>query len=322
MVAARQDGSGSAVDRGLPSRVGAGMIGIDWGTSSFRAWRLDPESGAVRDRIETDQGILEVPQGGFPDALRSAIGSWLAAGEQEVLLCGMVGSRQGWVEAPYLPCPAGPTEIAASLTDIPFGGARCHLVPGLSTRDATDVPDVMRGEETKLVGLLAELGEAPALACLPGTHSKWARIGGGRVLGFATQMTGEVRATLLDHSILGRLAAPGAPGSDAAFLRGVARAREAGGLLHHLFGTRALGLMGDLAATETESYLSGLLIGHEVAAVLAASGMPDGPVHLAGAEALCRRYALALDAFGLAKRLHDPDLALRGLRLIAERARP
>lgn len=298
------------------------MIFIDWGTSSFRAWRADA-SGAVLDGVETGQGILEVPQGGFPDALRAAIGPWLAAGEARALLCGMVGSRQGWVEAPYLPCPAGPAEIAAALTPIPFDAARLLLVPGLSTRDAAGVPDVMRGEETKLVGLLAALGEGTGHACLPGTHSKWARVGGGRVQGFATHMTGEVRATLLEHSILGRLAAPDAPGGDApggdaAFLRGVRRARDSGGLLHHLFGTRALGLMGDLAAAETESYLSGLLIGHEVAAVLAGGAAPEGPVHLAGAAVLCRRYALAFDEFGLAHRLHDPDLALRGLMLIAE----
>lgn len=294
------------------------MIGIDWGTSSFRAWRLDRATGAVAARVEEGPGILDVPPGGFPAALRATIGPWLAGEDAgPVLLCGMVGSRQGWVEAPYLPCPAGPAEIAARLTPIPFDGARLLLVPGFSTRDEAGVPDVMRGEETKLIGLLAELGEAPGLACLPGTHSKWARIGGGRVLGFSTHMTGEVRATLLDHSILGRLAAPDAVPDQAAFRRGVQRAREAGGLLHHLFGTRALGLMGDLPAAATESYLSGLLIGHEIAAAVAA-GAPAGPIHLAGSQVLCDRYALAFGEFGLAHRLHDPELALRGLRLIAE----
>ncbi len=295
------------------------MIGIDWGTTAFRAYRMDA-SGAVLDRMDRPAGILTVPPGGFPDALRAAIAPWLAAGETRILLCGMVGSRQGWQEAPYLPCPAGPAEIAAAGMPLPFDGAACRLVPGLTARDAAGVPDVMRGEETKLVGLLAELGGAEALACLPGTHSKWARLSGGRIAGFATQMTGETRAVLLQHSILGRLAEAG-PDDDAAFLRGVRRARDPGGLLHHLFGTRALGLMGDLPEAATDSYLSGLLIGHEIRAVLeegARNGAPLGPIHLTGAETLCRVYALAFAAFGLTHHRHAPDIAARGLALIAE----
>jgi 2-dehydro-3-deoxygalactonokinase len=291
------------------------MIGIDWGTTSFRAYRLAP-GGAILGRRESEGGILTVPAGGFPAALAAAIGPWLAEGEALVLLCGMVGSRQGWQEAPYLPCPAGPAGIAAALTPLPFAGARCLLVPGLSTRDAAGVPDVMRGEETKLIGLLAELGEAPALACLPGTHAKWARLGGGQVQGFSTHMTGEVRAVLLEHSILGRLATPG-PLDEAAFLRGVRRARDGGGLLHHLFGTRGLGLMGELSAEATGSYLSGLLIGHEIAAATAGAP-PAGPIELAGSATLTRAYALAFGACGLAYREHDPDLVVRGLALIAE----
>ncbi|MFC7476738.1 2-dehydro-3-deoxygalactonokinase [Dankookia sp. GCM10030260] len=291
------------------------MIGIDWGTTAFRAYRMDARGG-VLDRIDRTAGILGIPPGGFPAALRDAIGPWLAAGESRVLLCGMVGSRQGWVEAPYLPCPAGPAEIAAAVVPLDFAGAACRLVPGLTAQDAGGVPDVMRGEETKLVGLLAGLGAAEALACLPGTHSKWARLAGGRVTGFATQMTGETRAVLLQHSILGRLAEPG-PEDDGAFRRGVRRAGEPGGLLHHLFGTRALGLLGGLPAAGTASYLSGLLIGHEIQAVLA-EGRPAGPIHLAGSETLARAYALALDEHGLAYRRHPDDIVARGLAQIAE----
>jgi 2-dehydro-3-deoxygalactonokinase len=293
------------------------MIGIDWGTTSLRAYRLDAAAGAILDRRESAQGILAVPEGGFPAVLEATIRPWLEAGESLVLLCGMVGSRQGWQEVPYLRCPAGPAEIAAALAPLPFPGAHCLLVPGLTTRDADGVPDVMRGEETKLIGLLAKLGAAEAVLCLPGTHSKWARLAGGRIAGFATQMTGETRAVLLGHSSLGRLAEPGGGGSDAAFLRGVRRARQAGGLLHHLFGTRGLGLMGELALGETDDYLSGLLIGHEVRAATEALP-PGGVVHLAGSETLCRLYALAFAEFGLTHRLHDPDIAARGLALIGK----
>ncbi len=288
------------------------MIGVDWGTSSFRAYRL--RDGAVIGRIETAGGILGIPQGGFAAALRQAIAPWLAAGETEILLCGMVGSRQGWVEAPYLPCPAGPAEIAAAAIPIPFDGARVRLLPGLTTRAPGGTPDVMRGEETKLVGLLATLGTAPALVCLPGTHSKWARLAGGQVVGFTTHMTGELRAVLLDHSILGRQARA-APPDAAAFRRGLHRAAEPGGLSHHLFGTRALGLFGELPETATESYLSGLLIGAECRAE--ASGA--GTVHLAGAEALAERYAIALTAAGQTCQRHPDDIAASGLALLAGR---
>jgi 2-dehydro-3-deoxygalactonokinase len=292
------------------------MIGIDWGTTSLRAYRLD-EAGAALEQRESAQGILSVPEGGFGAVLEAEIGPWLDAGESLVLLCGMIGSRQGWREAPYLPCPAGPAEIAAAMVPLPLpGAARCLLVPGLLTRGPEGVPDVMRGEETKLIGLLAELGDGAATLCLPGTHSKWARLEGGRIAGFATRMTGETRAVLLGHSILGRLSAPAAQGAgDEAFRRGLRRSREGGGLLHHLFGTRALGLMGELAAEETDDYLSGLLIGHEVRAAVE-DGTAAGTVHLAGSDTLCRLYALAFAEYGVAHRRHDPDIAARGLALL------
>jgi 2-dehydro-3-deoxygalactonokinase len=290
------------------------MIGIDWGTTSLRAYRLD-EAGTVLEQRESAQGILSVPGGGFAAVLDAEIRPWLDAGERLVLLCGMIGSRQGWREAPYLPCPAGPAEIAAAVVPLPFpGAARCLLVPGLLTRGPEGVPDVMRGEETKLIGLLAELGDGAATLCLPGTHSKWARLEGGRIAGFATRMTGETRAVLLGHSILGRLSEPARGPSDEAFRRGLRRSRERGGLLHHLFGTRALGLTGELAPEETDDYLSGLLIGHEVRAAVGDGAA--GTVHLAGSATLCRLYALAFAEYGVQHRQHDPDIAARGLALL------
>ncbi len=280
------------------------MIGVDWGTSSLRAYRLGAD-GQVREKRDGADGILTVPEGGFPAVLRRVVGDWLADGERQVLLCGMVGSRQGWVEAPYLPCPAGPAEICAALMAVPFEDAETRLVPGLLTRDAGGVPDVMRGEETKLLGLLA--GGVEGLVCLPGTHSKWARLRGGRIEGFETHMTGEVRAVLLAHSILGRLAASGS--SAGAFGRGVERAGAAGGLLHHLFGTRGLGLQGELAEAETADYLSGLLIGHEIRAAW------DGreAVHLAAAATLAAPYAAALAQLGAQVVRHDDDVVATGL---------
>jgi 2-dehydro-3-deoxygalactonokinase len=289
------------------------MIGVDWGTTALRAYRIGGD-GTVLARLERPGGILTVAEGGFPAALEEAIGPWLAAGERQVLACGMVGSRQGWVEAPYLPCPAGAAEIAAATVALPFGPAEARLVPGLVTQDAHGVPDVMRGEETKLVALAAALGGRAALACLPGTHSKWARIEAGRITGFTTHMTGEVFAALSQHTILARTSEAGAE-VPAAFARGVARAQEAGGLLHHLFGARTLHLMNRLPATETRSYLSGLLIGHEVASALAEA--PAAEVELLGAAGLAALYAEALHLSGVTVRPQDPDLVAAGLHQIA-----
>ena len=156
------------------------MIGVDWGTSRFRAFRLTAE-GTVRDHRANARGILSVPNGRFADTLREEIGPWLASGERHVLMCGMVGSRQGWVEAPYLPCPVGRDDLAAALIEIPFDWAEVKLVPGVSGADPAGVAEVMRGEETQLAGALTAFdrpigGARVTLACLPGTHSKWAQV--------------------------------------------------------------------------------------------------------------------------------------------------
>jgi len=283
------------------------MIGVDWGTSALRAYRIG-QDGAVLDRLDQPRGIMTVEPGGFGLVLGAVVGPWLAAGETRVLLCGMVGSRQGWVEAPYLPCPAGAAELARATLPLDFAGAEARLVPGLTSGDAHGVPDVMRGEETKLVALAARFGTA--LVCLPGTHSKWARIEAGRVTGFTTHMTGEVFAALSQHTILARTSVAG-PDMPGAFARGVARAGEAGGLLHHVFGARTLHLMGRLADSETRSYLSGLLIGHEVASALAETGATQ--VELAGAAGLAKLYDTALRLHGVTVRMHDPDLVAAGL---------
>ncbi len=287
------------------------MIAVDWGTTSFRAFRL--KTGHIIDRRDSGPGILHVERGEFEAALRGQIEGWLAGGESRVVMAGMIGSRQGWAEAPYLECPAGPADLAAALLPLPFAGASVAIVPGLRSRDTAGVPEVMRGEETQLAGAI-RWGDKDAIACLPGTHSKWATVRDGRITQFATHMTGEVFAALRGHTILGRMMQE-APNSADAFRRGVSRAREGGGLLHHLFGVRTLGLFGDLSDTEAASYLSGLLIGHEVASVA-----PSGTVHLIGAPALCALYALALQEHGVGAELASPDAAAAGLTLIAEHA--
>jgi 2-dehydro-3-deoxygalactonokinase len=285
------------------------MIGIDWGTSNFRAFRV--RDGAVIDRIASGPGLLSVPPGGFPAALHSAIAPWLLGGERHVLMAGMVGSRQGWVEAPYLPCPADPAALAAAAIMVSFEGADVRLLPGLSAQDAAGVPEVMRGEEVQLAGMLDQTGPE-AVVCLPGSHSKWVTVRSGRIEGFATHMTGEAFAALRGHTILGRSIID-APPHEAAFARGVTRSADPGGLLHHLFGVRALGLFGRLPDDQAGSFLSGLLIGHEVRAAA-----PNRLVHLAGAPALCALYAAAIGLCGGAAVIGDADAAATGLARIGE----
>jgi 2-dehydro-3-deoxygalactonokinase len=295
------------------------MIGVDWGTSSFRAFRMAAD-GAVLGRRSAVRGILHIEAGRFAETLREHIGAWLDEGETRVLMSGMVGSRQGWVEAPYLPCPAGAAEIAAALVSVPFEGARVLLVPGLSDADDSGVPEVMRGEETQIIGALAAgtlaADAGDGIACLPGSHSKWARVAGGRITAYRTYLSGETFSALRGGTILGRMMTDG-PTDLVAFDRGVARSAEPGHLLHHLFGVRTLGLMGKLKDDASASYLSGLLIGHEVRAA-----RPQGQrVRLIGAAALCSLYARAIAACGGEANIEDEDAAARGLALIGRRAR-
>ena len=289
------------------------MIGIDWGTSSTRAYRLAPD-GAVLERREAALGILQVSPGGFPDALRGLAGGWIAAGERRVLLAGMVGSRQGWQEAPYVSCPAGLDALAGALVRIPFAEADVRLVPGLSAEDGAGVPEVMRGEEVQVVGALRDAGP-DALVCLPGSHAKWVRVEGGQIARFETSMTGEAFAALRGHTILGRMM-EGDAALCPAFDAGVARAGDPGGLLHHLFGTRTLALFGRLAPRDASSYLSGLLIGHEVVATLPG----NGHVHLVGTGPLMALYERAIMRRGGTATPGDADAAARGLALIGETA--
>lgn len=296
------------------------MIVIDWGTSSFRAFRIATD-GAILDRRSAPRGIMHVEGGRFAETLREHIGDWLTAGESRVLLSGMIGSRQGWKEAPYVPCPAGAAELGAALVDIPFDGAQgsvqVKLVPGMNGADASGIAEVMRGEETQIIGALAAMG-GNGLACLPGTHSKWVRVENGCIAGFTSHMTGEAFSALRDHTILGRMMKDGAP-DDAAFLRGVARSAEPGGLLHHLFGVRTQTLFGKLAETGGASYLSGILIGHELRAEL--SGAQGETVHLIGAAELVALYSRAIAACGAKAVSHDADASVRGLIIIGEQAR-
>lgn len=287
------------------------MIGVDWGTTSLRAWRMAPD-GVVIDTRVTPDGIMTVRDRHFEPILRKIVGDWLAAGETRIMLSGMIGSRQGWVEAPYLACPAGADEIAARLMPVGFEGAAVFIVPGLVSDDVDGVPDVMRGEETQIIGIAADAG----MVCLPGTHSKWAHIAAGRIERFSTYMTGEIFAALIHHTILARTITAG-PVDLASFDAGVAHAAKPGGLLHHAFGARTRVLRGGLSEAASYGYLSGLVIGEELNTALRDG---DGPVAVVGAATLAALYARAIAARGGAAIVVGEAAGAAGLALLGERA--
>lgn len=293
------------------------LVAVDWGTSSLRAHLLD-DRGSVLESRSRPWGIQHLPEGGYPAAYSDVAGDWFGRWPGlPAIAAGMVGSRNGWREVPYVDCPADAAAIAAGLVVCDTAYGPLHLVPGVIERRG--LPDVMRGEETQVLGGIAT---TPALAIdsrvvLPGTHSKWVAVRAGRIAGFSSFMTGELFAVLRDHSILGRPARDATEQEDAAaaaraFRRGLEVARDSGpaGVYARLFTTRSLFLTEELPAAATLDYLSGLLIGEELRSGLAALGgeraAPGVRIAVIGDAALCGRYRDACAVFGL------PDVQVCG----------
>jgi 2-dehydro-3-deoxygalactonokinase len=277
----------------------AALIGVDWGTSSFRAYLIGAGQEPL-DQIESDRGILSVGRGEHEQVLADAIGPWRTkAGAPPILLSGMIGSRQGWSEAPYVRCPAGLNEAASAILRIETDTLGVvGIVPGALAADAGGRPDVMRGEETQIFGALAALNRSAGLFVLPGTHSKWASVEAGRITSFQTYMTGETFAALRNHTILGKLMTA-READEEGFTAGVRTAqelKEPGELLHAIFMTRTLGLFERLRSDQLSDYLSGLLIAAEIGA--AAKSNVASPVVI-GSPGLTRRYCEAGSMLGL-----------------------
>ena len=231
-----------------------GFIAVDWGTTNRRAYRLD-ESGKCLEEFADPKGVLAIEEGGFP-AAAAEIREQL--GDLPMLLAGMVGSTRGWVEAPYVPAPAGLAEVAASLSWIEPG--RTAIVPGLSSTVGGNW-DVMRGEEIQLFGAIeSALIPATALVCHPGTHNKWIIVEDGRIADFQTVMTGEMFNLLKSQGILAEFMAGEVAAGDA-YREGVRRGLEQKALTAELFSVRARVLLGDLKREDAADFVSGLLIG-------------------------------------------------------------
>ena len=311
----------------------AALLAIDWGTSSLRGALLATD-GTVLASHAAPRGLLSVPVGGWAAVFAAEFGTWLAAHPGlPCLLAGMVGSRQGWVEAPYCPCPTSLADLAAHLCVVPLQARPVDaqptslaqhalaIVPGLCT-EAAGIPDVLRGEETQVFGALQLLGLADAdqvTLVLPGTHSKWVAVQRGHITGFATHMTGECYALLRQQSILARTLPALDDNSDStwvadAFDAGIAQAQTAGGLLHHVFSVRSLALMQRQDGAALASRLSGLLIGEE----LRAQTLPAGQaVVLVGGDGLTQRYQRALQQLGVVVQTVGPEATWRGLAALA-----
>jgi 2-dehydro-3-deoxygalactonokinase len=291
--------------------LSSAFIALDWGTSSFRAYLLNADS-TVQETVTAPQGILAVKDAGFDAALESHIGKWDK--NLPIIASGMITSRQGWVELPYVACPANLMTIAAAVqAHTSKHGRKLHFVPGISTRGSDGTPDVIRGEETQVLGA-SEGGSEHFVT--PGTHSKWITVENQAITGFSSYMTGEVFALLKSHSILGKLMT-GETGNPAAFERGVrAGLNDPAGFLHNIFSTRTLALFNEMPTDHLNSYLSGQVIGTEIAHAIAKN--PAGAQYrILATPALGEHYMTAMKIAGLNVSYGEPNVAVIGLQRIA-----
>ncbi|MCA6121683.1 2-dehydro-3-deoxygalactonokinase [Bradyrhizobium sp. WSM 1704] len=295
---------------------GPAHVAVDWGTSSFRLWVMDAAGDVLGER-RSDQGMTAAAKAGFAPVLQSHLDALGVAAEVPVVICGMAGARQGWVEAGYLDTPAHLSDVLGRAVVVGGQNRDIRILPGIAQRDAA-APDVMRGEETQLLGALGLDAAGDALVCMPGTHSKWVHVAGGTVERFATFMTGELfgavaRDTILSHAVAG---AEEAVDQDA-FRSAVADAFAAPARTANLlFRVRARQLLFGGSAAAARETISGTLIGAELAASLA--GCAPGAVTLIASGRLQQLYQLAFDTLSTPVRSVDADEAVRrGLAIAA-----
>jgi 2-dehydro-3-deoxygalactonokinase len=291
------------------------FIAVDWGTTSLRAYVCD-EYARSHGFTRADAGI-QSRQGSFAETLTTVIAALPEVAASPVLMAGMIGSRQGWQEAAYVETPCDVAQISQHLAEVPNDlGRVIKIIPGLCDLSGA-APDVMRGEETQLLGLLQRYGRRFETICLPGTHCKWVHTRGGDILGFKTYMTGELFQILCAHSLLGRLMTDTTEDVWSAFDHGLELADSTGHLLTHLFSARTLPLFERMPAAHLRSYLSGMLIGHEIRAATSAT---VGPVALLGNRKLAARYQRALSRRKIAHEFFEETIILEGFAVIARAA--
>lgn len=283
---------------------GTTRVGIDWGTSNRRAYILNEQGELVRQHSD-EFGILHV-DGDFEGSLQALL-KVLRLDRADVVMSGMVGSRNGWRQVPYLSVDQPLTTLRNALmeVDTTLPGVRCRIAPGYRYVDMHGLPDVMRGEETQVLGAL-QLGAPGGWFLLPGTHSKWVLMEDGKITDLVTFMTGELFSLMSQHGTLASIMSEQRSVPDA-FAAGV-RASRHGGFTHTAFCCRALVVTDQMPAQHTSSYLSGLLIGTELHEVLKKAGDDmRGPVQVIGSQSLSVRYLSALEFVGMQARAWQPD---------------
>jgi 2-dehydro-3-deoxygalactonokinase len=297
------------------------FLACDWGTTNLRAWVVGAGGSVQGYRAFPQLGVSRLAAGQAAECFRDEIRPAMEAEGLPALMCGMIGSTLGWVTAPYLTCPASLEDLRQGLISVE-DGPPTRIVPGLRGPGVTGASDVMRGEETQILGWVSlepERARGRQLVCHPGTHAKWALVEDGRIVRFVTAMTGELFDVLRKHSVL---KTTDAPEHLEPFLEGVRAAGDGDGLASRLFSVRARVVADGKDADTTSEYLSGLLIGAEVASAPRLLGVElDGPVQLIGDIGLCRWYEKALATRGITAHLCDGDMAvLAGLKALQQGA--
>jgi 2-dehydro-3-deoxygalactonokinase len=294
------------------------LIAVDWGTSRLRAWLVDSGGRAIAE-ADSDQGIGTI-SGGHEAIFEALVAAWPKV---PAIMAGMVGSRQGWREAAYVPCPATPAALAMQITRFATSGGRpMAIVPGLVFAAPLRDGDVIRGEETQIIGLIDRQPDFSGTAILPGTHSKWARIEKGTVVDFQTFITGELFALLSQKSFLRHSVAEDRRDLSQApdFALAVKRTAHDGlPFLGALFSVRARQLLTDVSRENNLAYLSGLVIGGEIAAARSVHALGSATaMRIVGSRSLARAYRKALEIVGLpAEALDGSELVLGGLLRLA-----
>ena len=305
------------------------FVAIDWGSSNFRAYLVDPD-GRVADRVTTAGGVAGLSRDDMADAVDAAVA------RDALWCCGMIGSSVGWTEVPYLHCPVDPARIAGRMARVTIRSNAVRISPGLACRSADGVPDVMRGEEVLCLGALRGVDgrsgaersgarrscDGARLLCLPGTHTKWVAADDGAIASFSTSIVGELYAALAAGTVL-RNHLAGAVAATPEFLRGVDLGSAGGGLARLLFAVRSRSVAGELADADAASFASGIAIGSDIgdAIRLRPERAASAPVILVGAPDLCALYEAALHRLGLkTTAMAGEDACIAGFRHIVDAA--